>query len=150
MKAFKAKNVDDYIANQPEELIEMLVHIRHIIQSVAPDAEEVISYRIPCYKLHGMFVGFGTHKGGCSLYAMNTKILGEFGKELDNKGIKYSGSTVHFGANQKLPVALIKKMVKARMKQNIEKQRGNSKNKIPNSKLANSKAKIPNSKIPNK
>ena len=119
MISFKTNSVDDYIANQRAELIPMLMQIRGIIRSVAPEAEEVVSYRVPCYKHYGMFIGFGAHKSGCSLYAMNTHILSEFSSEL--KDLKHSGSTIHFDVKKKLPVALVKKLVKARMKQNEEK-----------------------------
>ena len=118
MKAGKPKNVDEYIAGQPDEVQPMLEQMRVIIRSVAPNAEEVVSYGVPVYKHHGMFIGFGVHKGGCSLYAMNTRILGEFSSEL--KGAKISGSTLHFDVKKKLPVTLVKKLVKARMKQNEE------------------------------
>lgn len=120
MKAAKAKNVDDYINSRSAELIPMLVQIRDIIRAVAPQAEEAVSYGVACYRHHGMFIGFGVHKGGCSLYAMNTTILGEFKDEIREKGIKVSGSTIHFDPQKKLPVALLKKLVKARMKQNEE------------------------------
>ena len=117
----KHNNVDSYIASQPAELRAMLEHIRKIIRSVTPDAEEVISYMVPCYKYYGMFVSFGVHKGGCSLYAMNTKILGEFAQEIADKGLKYSGSTIHFDVKKKLPAALVWKLVRARKEQNENK-----------------------------
>ncbi|MFT3909046.1 MAG: DUF1801 domain-containing protein [Ferruginibacter sp.] len=60
------KTVDDYISCQPDEFKEMLEQIRSLIHVLAPAAEEKISYQVPCYKYHGMLVGFGTHKKGCS------------------------------------------------------------------------------------
>ena len=114
----KNKNVDAYIASQPVAVREMLKQIRSIIRSIVPDAEEVISYQVPSYKYHGMLVGFGIHKNGCSLYTMNTKILGSLSKEL--KDLEYSGSTIHFNPQRPLPVALIKKLVRQRMKENEE------------------------------
>jgi hypothetical protein len=70
------------------------------------------------WAIMGMLVGFGVHKNGCSFFTMNTKILGSYSKEL--KDFKCSGSTVHFDPEKKLPVALIKKIIRQRMKENEE------------------------------
>ena len=111
--------VDDYIASEPAATRAMLEQIRSIIKSVVPEGtEETVSYMVPSYKYHGMLVGFGARKDGCSFYAMSTTILGEFEKEL--KGLKYSGSTVHFDLGSKLPATLIKKIIKQRIKHNTE------------------------------
>jgi len=114
----KNKSIDDYIAGKLPELQSMLKQIRSTIQSVVPGAEEVISYMIPCYKQDGMLVGFGVHKKGCSFYTMNPAILSSFSEELTN--FKYTGSTIHFDPKKTLPVALIKKIIKLRVKENEE------------------------------
>jgi uncharacterized protein YdhG (YjbR/CyaY superfamily) len=114
----KSKGVEDYIAGKPAELRPMLKQIRSTIQSVVPGAEEVISYMIPCYKHFGMLVGFGVHKKGCSFYTMNPKLLPAFSEELTN--FKYTGSTIHFDPKKPLPVALLKKIIKLRIKENEE------------------------------
>ncbi len=112
------KGVDDYIATQETSLQPMLEKIRATIQSVVPDAEECISYMIPCYKYEGMLVGFGTHKKGCSFYTMNPVILRSYTEEL--RDLKYTGSTIHFDPKKNLPVALIKKITRHRIKENEE------------------------------
>jgi len=117
-KVSPAKNVDDYIAGQPIAVRGMLEQIRGIIRSVVPDAEEVISYHIACYKHQGMLVGFGVHKDGCSFYTMNPKIANSFSAELEK--VKLSGSTIHFDLQESLPVALIQQIVKYRMQENEE------------------------------
>lgn len=114
----KPKTVDEYIALQPVEKREMLEAMREIIRTAAPKAEEVISYMIPCYKLNGMLVGFGNHKKGCSFYAMHATIGKVFPKELKDYDVK--ASTIHFIAGKKLPAALIKKIIKYRVKQNAD------------------------------
>jgi len=111
-----AKNVDEYIAIQPEDVTEMLEKIREIILTTAPKAEEVVSYGVPCYKLNGSLVGFGAQKKGISFYAMNTKLPAAFKNELI--GYKYSNSTVHINKDQKMPTATLKKMIKERIKEN--------------------------------
>jgi uncharacterized protein YdhG (YjbR/CyaY superfamily) len=110
------KNVEDYIYSQSPEQIEMLETLRALIFSIIPKAEEVLSYQIPCYKYYGFLVGIGTHKKGCSFYVMNTKLLDTYKSELKN--YKYAGTTIHFQIGYKLPIALIKKIIKQRMKEN--------------------------------
>jgi len=118
MRSVPAKNVDDYIAAQDQDKKERLVRIRSIIRSQVPDAEETISYMIPTYKYHGMLVGFGANKLGTSFYAMSNTILSSYSEELKN--FKCEISTVHFPLNKPLPVALIKKIIKERIRQNTE------------------------------
>lgn len=114
----KPKTVDEYIALQPVEKREMLEEMREIILTTAPKAEETISYMIPCYKQNGMLVGFGNHKKGCSFYAMHATIGKVFPKELIDYDV--NTSTIHFITGKKLPAALIKKIIKYRIKQNAE------------------------------
>ena len=118
MRSQKTKNVDAYIAGKPAELTATLEQLRSIIRSVVPHAEEVISYMIPCYKLQGMLVGFGVHKKGCSFYTMNPRILSKYDEDL--KGFEYTGSTLHLDPTKKLPVVLLKKIIKVRIKENEE------------------------------
>ena len=111
--------VDDYIASEPAAIRAMLGQIRSIIQSVVPaETEETVSYMVPSYKYHGMLVGFGARKNGCSFYAMSNTILSEFAGEL--KDLKYNVSTIHFDLDKPFPVALIKKITKQRIKHNRE------------------------------
>ncbi|MEQ8423337.1 MAG: DUF1801 domain-containing protein [Cyclobacteriaceae bacterium] len=116
----KIKSIDDYIALQPMEKREMLEQLREVIKSVVPNAEELISYQIPSFKLYGMLVGFGVHKAGCSFYAFNPRVLASYKEEL--KDYKYSGGTIHIGLDQKIPTPLIKKIVKYRVKENEERR----------------------------
>lgn len=113
------KNVDDYIFSQSEKLIPMLMQIRSLVVSVAPDAAEMISFSLPCYKYHGMLVGFGAHKKGCSFYAMNPAILASYAKELVD--FKYTGATIHLDPALPLPVAILKKIIRRRIRENEEK-----------------------------
>lgn len=111
-----AKNVDEFIAVQTDEKIELLEQVRELILKTAPDAEEVVSYGVPCYKWNGSLVGFGVQKKGISFYAMNAVTPEAFKNELD--GYKFSASTIHINTGQKIPKAALKKIIKARMKEN--------------------------------
>ncbi len=116
----KNKAVDNYIAAQAPDMQPMLKKIRSVIQAAVPKAEEVVSYMMPCYKHFGMLVGFGTHKKGCSFYTMNPRFLPTLAADLD--GYKYTGSTIHFDPQKPLPVSLIKKIIKLRIKENEERE----------------------------
>ena len=118
MIMIKAKNVDEFIAIQPDDVKDLLHEIRTIILTAVPKAEELVSYGVPCYKLNGPLVGFGTQKKGISLYTMNTKMPESF--KADLQGYKYSASTIHINKDQKMPTPTIKKIIKARIKENEE------------------------------
>ncbi len=109
-------NIDDYIAMQPESFRATLQELRSIIKSVVPKAEESISYQVPSFKHHYMLVGIGANKKYCSLYTMSSTLTKELKDEL--KGVTVSGMTLHFLPGAKLPTALIKKIVKARVREN--------------------------------
>lgn len=110
------KTVDEYVALQDEDKKELLCQMRELILNTAPKAEEQISYMVPYYKYHYGLVGFGVQKKGCSFYTMNPKLPENFRSELT--GYKFSASTIHVNADQKLPKAVLKKIIKERMKEN--------------------------------
>ncbi|GAB1444816.1 MAG: DUF1801 domain-containing protein [Cyclobacteriaceae bacterium] len=114
----KINTIDEYIAAQPFEKKEMLKQLRDIIRSVVPKASEAISYMIPTYKQNGHLVGFGVNKKGCSFYCMNPKIAEQLPEEF--KKLNWSASTIHFTMDQKLPVTIIKKIIRYRVKENQE------------------------------
>ena len=110
-----ATTVDEYIASAEPKLRKALKEIREAIRSVAPKAEEVISYQMPGYKYHGMLVFFAGWKNHISLYPAPWSA-----ESLKKEMSKYEGSkgTIKFPLDQPMPLALIKKMVKYRMKDN--------------------------------
>jgi uncharacterized protein YdhG (YjbR/CyaY superfamily) len=93
-----------------------LEKLRRTIKSAAPGSVEVISYQIPCFKYHGPLVFFAAFKNHCSLYAVGKKLLVDLSKEL--KGFEVKGTTIHFTADNPLPAGIVKKIVKARIKEN--------------------------------
>lgn len=112
------KDIDSYIHSQPIEVRVRLEKIRHVIKSVAPKAEEVISYNMPAFKFHGMLVYFAVFKHHIGFYPFTTAIT-KFQKELSiYKGAKGS---VQFPLDKPVPITLIKKIIKFRVKENLEK-----------------------------
>ena len=109
------KNVDDYIAGAPEEARGKLIELRAAILEAAPTAVESISYNMPYYDYKGRLVWFGLAKTHIGLY-IRPPIVEEHKSEL--RGYGTTKSTIRFPLNKELPIALIKKLVKARMKKN--------------------------------
>ena len=108
----KSKNVDAYIAKAPTEARARLQAMRRIIKEVAPTAIESISYGMPAYD-KGRVVWFASMKGYVGLY-LRPPIIENHKKELAK--YKTTKSAIHFPLDEKLPVALIKKLIRSRMK----------------------------------
>lgn len=120
----RAKNVDSYIELAPKETQAKLTELRRIIRSVVPAAEERLSYGMPYYSYKGRLAYFAFAKKHIGLY-IPPPIIEQHKKEL--KDYKTAKATVQFPLDKKLPVTLIKKLIKARMKYNEEKAKSKSK-----------------------
>jgi uncharacterized protein YdhG (YjbR/CyaY superfamily) len=114
------KNIDEYIAGFPEAVQEILQQIRATIKVAAPEAEETISYAIPAFTLNGRYlVYFAGYKKHIGLYPVPTG-----NPEFDTAFAPYKTSgkgTVQFPLDKPLPLSLITRIVKFRMKENADK-----------------------------
>lgn len=109
------KDVDGYFVTVPEAARANLKKIRDAIRSVVPrEATEVISYRIPAFKYKGLLVWYGAFSEHCSLFP-TASIVEMFKDEL--KGFKISKGTIQFPNDKPVPIGLIKRMAKARVRQ---------------------------------
>lgn len=117
MKTFK--DIDSYIAEQVPDVRARLEQIRQAIKTTAPKAEEVISYRMPAFKYHGMLVYFAAFKNHIGFYALPSGNEA-FQKELS--AYKQGKGSIQFPLDKPVPLALIKKIVKFRVKENLEKE----------------------------
>jgi uncharacterized protein YdhG (YjbR/CyaY superfamily) len=120
----QAKNVDSYIQLAPKETRAKLTELRKIITSILPAAEERLSYGMPYYSYKGRLAYFAFAKKHIGLY-IPPPIVEQHKKEL--KDYKTAKATIQFPLDKKLPVTLIKKLIKARMKYNEEKAKSKSK-----------------------
>jgi len=113
-----SKSIDTYISAYPKEVQILLQKVRDTIHSAAPDAQETIAYGIPTFTLNGNLVHFGGFKNHIGFYPAPSGTK-EFERELS----KYEGAkgSVKFPLDQPLPLALITKIVKFRMKENLAK-----------------------------
>jgi uncharacterized protein YdhG (YjbR/CyaY superfamily) len=110
------ETVDDYLAALPTKERAVLQELRQTIKAAAPEAEEVISYRIPLYKHHGHLVGFGAFKKHCSLFVTDSAVPQEFAEELEPYEVTHT--TIHFSVERPLPAALVTKIVELRIAEN--------------------------------
>jgi len=116
------KSVDEYIASQPEAVQDVLKRVRSTIRKAVPGAEEMISYKIPTYKLHGdpvlYFAGWRKHY---SLYPANDHVVAAFKDDLApyevNKG------TIRFPLSEPVPIKLIGRIAKFRAKEVAEREK---------------------------
>jgi len=114
----KHKYIDDYIASFPKGIQIILEQVRTTIRKAAPEAEEVINYGMPAFKLNGMLVWFAAHSNHIGFYPRVSGIE-TFKKELSiYKGAKGS---VQFPLDKPLPLGLITKIVKFRVTENLQK-----------------------------
>jgi uncharacterized protein YdhG (YjbR/CyaY superfamily) len=111
------KTVDAYIADAPKDIQVRLTDIRNAIRSIAPNALEKISYGMPYYGYKGRLVYFAAFKHHIGVY-ISPPIVEEHQKEL--KDYHTAMATIRFPHDKPLPIQLIKKLVKARMKKNDE------------------------------
>jgi len=109
------KDFDEYLADVPEPARGTLNKMRAAIRSAVPaEATETISYRMPAFKHKRVLVWFAAFSNHCSLFP-TAAVIAAFKDEL--KGFSTSKGTIHFATDKPLPVALIKKLVKARVEQ---------------------------------
>lgn len=112
------KDIDSYIAGQVPDVRARLEQIRQVVKTSAPKAEEVISYGMPAFKYHGMLVYFAAFKNHIGFYALPSGNEA-FQKELS--AYKQGKGSIQFPLDKPVPLALIKKIVKFRVKENLEK-----------------------------
>ncbi len=112
-------SVDEYIASQPQAVQGVLMRVRSAIRKAVPGAEEVISYKIPAYKLDGdpvlYFAGWKQHY---SLYPATGHVVAAFKDDL--APYEVSKGTIRFPLSQPVPVRLIERIAKFRAKEVAE------------------------------
>jgi len=111
----KPKDVDSYIASFPKDAQALLKKVRRTVRAAAPGASEVISYNIPAYRQNGMLVYFAGFKSHIGLYP---PVRGN--AALAKAVAKYAGpkGNLRFPYDEPLPIALIKRIVMYKVKQN--------------------------------
>jgi uncharacterized protein YdhG (YjbR/CyaY superfamily) len=110
------QTVDEYFDRLSAPALKALHQIREAIRSVVPpESIEIISYQMPAFRHKKVLVWYAAFANHCSLFP-TAAVIDAFKDEL--KGFSTSKGTIHFPLNKPMPIALIKKLVKARVKQN--------------------------------
>ena len=110
----KPRTIDEYLAGVNADQRAALEKLRKTIRTVAPKAEECISYELAAFRLNGRpLVAFGAWANHCAFYPMSSATLKAFQDEI--KGFETSKGTIRFSTDKPLPTALVKKLVKARI-----------------------------------
>jgi uncharacterized protein YdhG (YjbR/CyaY superfamily) len=125
MQTNKATNIDMYIADFSRQIQELLQEIRFTIAEIVPDAKETINYGIPTFTLNnGNLVHFAAYKNHIGFYPGASGIAA-FKDELST--YKTAKGSAQFPLNKPIPIELITKIVKYRVKENMEKARKKTK-----------------------
>ena len=116
MKRVAPKNVGAYIAGFPRPVQTALRRVRSSVRKAVPEADEVISYQIPAYKLDGKpVIYFAAFKEHYSLYPSNARLVAAFKDEL--AGHEMSKGTIRFPLSEGVPVKLIGDIARFRAKE---------------------------------
>ena len=110
------RDAEDYLARVPPIQRQALEQLRRTIKSIVPDAVEVISYQMPTFKLNGrMLVSYAAFNEHCSFFPGAGPVDAH---EDELKSFATSKGTVRFTPEQPLSAALVKKLVRTRIKLN--------------------------------
>ena len=111
--------IDEYLSKVPEPQRTTLNKLRATIHAAVPGATEGISYGIPAIHYQGPLVAFAAFKKHCSLFPMSGATLATLATELEP--YKRSKGTLQFPIDKPLPAALVKKIIKTRLKEKAAK-----------------------------
>ncbi|MGC1423048.1 MAG: DUF1801 domain-containing protein [Terracidiphilus sp.] len=118
--ASQVGDVDAYLAKVPEPARTTLEKLRATIRSIVPaETTEELSYGIPAFRYKGGLVGYAAFKKHCSFFPMQASLIDAMKDELTD--YRTSKGTLQFPLDRPLPAALVKRMVKARILENMRK-----------------------------
>ncbi len=112
-----ARDVEHWLSRLEPKQRAALEKLQAQIRAAAPGAEEVISYGQPTYLLHGHLVAFGAFKNHLSFFPMSSTLIGKYPEAAL---FATSSGTMQFQPEKPIPAALVKKLVKARIAENLE------------------------------
>jgi len=116
----KFKNIDEYIQSHPKDVQKILMEIRKTVKKAAPKAKEKISYGMPAFTQNGNLVYFAAFKNHIGFYPLPSGI-NSFKKELST--YKTSKGAIQFPIDKPMPLSLITKIVKFRVKEDMTKRK---------------------------
>lgn len=120
------ENIDEYISGFSPQVREILEQIRQIVRKNAPKSEEIISYRMPAFRLNGILIYFAGFKNHIGVFP---PVYGD--PDLQEALVPYAGpkGNLKFPLDQPIPYDLIERIVRLRVKQNVTKSSAGGKRK---------------------
>ncbi len=109
-------NIDEYIAASAPAARSFLEKIRRVVREEAPEAEELISYRMPAFKQHGILIYFAAFKQHIGVFP---PVSGN--ARLEKALEPYAGpkGNLRFPMDRPIPYSLMRRIVKLKLKQNV-------------------------------
>ena len=112
----KAASVDAFLAKLPKDQRDALERLRKLIRAAAPEATETINYGIPMWRLDGRgLVSLTAGKKHCSFFVQSYAVLERYASEIDT--YRVGKATMAFTPEKPLPIALVRKIVRARVRE---------------------------------
>ena len=119
MDADPPQTIDEYIAQFPAEIRDILQKLRQVVREEAPQAEEAIRYRIPTFRLNGNLVHFAAFRDHIGFFPTSSGVAA-FGDELS--GYETSKGTIRFPLDRPIPLDLVRRIVRFRVAENLGKK----------------------------
>lgn len=111
-----AQDVDDYLAGVTEPHRSTLQSLRATIATLLPEAEQGISYGVPCFTVEGKGVaGFGCYREHCTYFPMSGSITAELASDLE--GYVTAKGSIRFAKDEPLPAGLVERLIEARQRE---------------------------------
>ena len=112
--AVSTQEVDEYLRSVEDPKRSTLEALRRTILEIVPDAEQLISYRVPAFRVRGRIVaGFAAFRDHLSYLPFSGSVLPQLADDLD--GYMMTKSSLHFPVDQTLPKSLVEKLIAARL-----------------------------------
>ena len=112
----KPNAIDEYLRSLPNDRRQLLQDLRGKIRSIVPDAEECISYRMPAFRVNGAIVaGFCATSKGCSYFPFSGSTLTSLAGYLNR--YDRTKSSLHFSADNPISTALLRKLIRTRIRE---------------------------------
>ena len=113
------KEIDNYIIQQPENVRGIIAELRQTIKKAVPEAEELISYKMPAFRFHGMLIWYAPFKNHYSIF-VRPHILKNFKEDLNAFETSKSYSAIKIPLDKPVPVELLTRILKLGAKANLE------------------------------
>ena len=108
--------IDEYLLGVAQPQRSVLLELRRLVLEFIPEAEECISYNIPCFKVKGKAIaGFDAYKNHNSYFPFSGQVFGHLSDEL--AGYELTKGSLHFCKDQCLPRELVKRLIEIRLSQ---------------------------------